>query len=402
MVVPDLKRRILRNNKCSVVFRLGKDVYVVGGYIRDLIMKGAHSSDIDFIVPRSVRLLAVSVADELGGSIVELKKERMTRVALEGATLDFSRIEGDILNDLRRRDFTINSMAWSLSTGLLDPMGGAADIKQRVIKSISDDNLVRDPLRLLRAYRFSAETGMRIERKTRASTRRLSELLRQAASERITLEFFKILNSNEPSNSIYEAESDGILNKIILLKNNKLKNNIKLLSLLESNVKKIHERRYLKEFSQGLTLLGLLRLEALMLDADWSGSKLSVSNDIRRRAETCNRLYSSLKNTNKANNYAIYELFFSAGAAAFDLILLTGRLDLRGELARYERLQRREFLETSEIMALTGKGEGRELGRILHELKRLRFAGEIRGRNDARRWLRRLRSYKQVLMHFYT
>ncbi len=394
MAVPDLKRRILRNNKCAVVFRLGKDVYVVGGYIRDLIMKGVHSSDIDFIVPKNVRQLAVSVADELRGSVVELKKERMTRVALKGgATLDFSRMEGDIINDLRRRDFTINAMAWSPSTGLLDPTCGAADIKRRVIKSISDDNLVRDPLRLLRAYRFSAETGMRIESKTRSSTKWLSELLRQAASERITLEFFKMLNSDDPSNSIYEAESDGILNKIILLKNNKLKNNIKLLSLLESNVKKIHERRFLKEFSQGLTFIGLLRLEALMLGADWSGSKLSLSNDIRRRAETCNRLYSSVKKVNKADSYALYGLFSSADAAVFDLILLTGRFDLRGELARFETLQRREFLETTEIMALTGKGEGRELGRILHELKRMRFAGAISGRKDARRWLRSLRSY---------
>lgn len=388
MEVPRLRRRILRNRPCSTVFRLGDDVYVVGGYLRDLFLRGIHSRDMDFVAQGNFRALAAAVAKELGGRAVELKKERMTRVVLEGGvTLDFSRMEGDINQDLAGRDFTINAMAWSPADGLIDPHGGITDIKRRAIRAISEDNLKKDPVRLLRAFRFSAELGMAVERRTRVAIRALAPRIRESASERITLEFFKLLNSEAPSEALYAALSDGILNLIIPLNNNMLRNNIKLTSNVERNIKKLHEKLYLKDYSQGLTLRGLLRLERLTMGTDLDSVLLVMSTDIRKRLETSLKLYDAFKNINNKTSYEIFDLFAEAGNAASDLLVLTGHVRLMSELKRFERIQLKGLLKAEEIVAITGVAAGPRLGRIIRHLKRLRFARKIRSKRDARRWL---------------
>jgi tRNA nucleotidyltransferase/poly(A) polymerase len=74
--VPRLRKKILRNPLCSKVFSVDKDVYLVGGYLRDLIIKGIHSKDLDIVARKNVRPVVNNVAAALGGRIVELRKEQ--------------------------------------------------------------------------------------------------------------------------------------------------------------------------------------------------------------------------------------------------------------------------------------------------------------------------------------
>jgi tRNA nucleotidyltransferase/poly(A) polymerase len=386
--VPTLRKKILRNTLCSKVFRADKDAYLVGGYLRDLIIKSIRSKDLDFVLRKNVRTTVNAVAAALGGRVVELRKERMLRVVLAGGTtLDFSKMQGTIEEDLSNRDFTINSMAWSPATGLIDPYGGLKDIRHGVVRAVSSQNLKNDPLRLVRAYRFSAELEMSVSRATRGLIRPLARKIRASAPERITLEFFKLLSSENPSKALTEALSDGVLNQIIPLSFNKLKSSIKSISSLDINVKKVHERLILKEFSQGLSIRGLHRLERLMIGAELDKALFSLSTDIRKRLEDTGRLYGEFKKINKMNKYNRFELFSAAGESAGDLLVLAGQVELLGDLKRFKKIQDRGLIGAEEVMKISGIGSGPGLGRVLRDMKRLQFAGELRTRQAARRWL---------------
>jgi tRNA nucleotidyltransferase/poly(A) polymerase len=296
-------------------------------------------------------------------------------------------MQGTIEEDLSNRDFTINSMAWSPATGLIDPYGGLKDIRHGVVRAVSSQNLKNDPLRLVRAYRFSAELEMSVSRATRGLIRPLARKIRASAPERITLEFFKLLSSENPSKALTEALSDGVLNQIIPLSFNKLKSSIKSISSLDINVKKVHERLILKEFSQGLSIRGLHRLERLMIGAELDKALFSLSTDIRKRLEDTGRLYGEFKKINKMNKYNRFELFSAAGESAGDLLVLAGQVELLGDLKRFKKIQDRGLIGAEEVMKISGIGSGPGLGRVLRDMKRLQFAGELRTRQAARRWL---------------
>ena len=102
-------------------------------------------------------------------------------------------IEGSLEKDLRRRDFTINAIAINLKTKeIIDINNGQEDIKNRVIRSISEDNLVDDPLRILRAFRFSATLGFEIEQGTLDQIKRHKDLILNPAKERVNYEILKL------------------------------------------------------------------------------------------------------------------------------------------------------------------------------------------------------------------
>lgn len=388
MEAPPSKRKILRVRACSAVFQKCPDAYLVGGYLRDLLRQGPRSKDIDFVYDGDFHGVAVAVARELAGRVVELKAELLTRVVLgNGTTIDFSLMEGDILQDLGGRDFTMNAMAWSPRAGLLDPFEGLKDIERRTVRALSVETMQADPVRLLRAYRFSAQFGYAIEPRTRSIIRSLAGSLGKAPSERITLEFFKLLNADDPRKALSMSLRDGLLKEIVPLSFNKLRANIKSISNLERNIKKLHEIFLLKEFSQGLTMRGLLRLEKLMTGADRLPDRLSLSNDTAKRIEVSGRMHGAFVDIDKSDPYALFELFSEAGDASFDLLIHSGRMELFKEFKRFQRISRKPLIKTEEVMELTGVGSGPKLGSILRDLRQLRFSRAIRGRRDAARWL---------------
>jgi len=391
---PRLRRRILRNQCCSYVFNAGFDVYVIGGYLRDLLLTGKSSRDIDFAVNGSPRRLASTVAREFGGRVVDLRKERMMRVVLkEGVTLDFARMNGDIVEDLGGRDFTINAMGWSPDSGLIDPHSGLRDLRDCRIKAISRLNLLDDPLRILRAYRFSAELGFTITASTRRLILPISGRLRSSARERITYEFFRLLNAENPISALKSAHSDGVLSQIISINNRQLQRNLKLISTLSSNSKKLLEKRFFKEFSQGLSRLGLLRLELLMLGARLEGSLLAVSSDIRKRINVTGELYNSLNNDVKSKSSELFDIFWEARDASEDLLIITDMTRLFVELRQFNRIMAKGLMTAEEIMETSGISGGPGLGRLIKEMKRLRFMGRLRTIRDAGRWISGLESY---------
>ncbi|MGL5032439.1 MAG: CCA tRNA nucleotidyltransferase, partial [Microcystaceae cyanobacterium] len=128
-------------------------------------------------------------------------------------TVDFALREGLTLEqDLQRRDFTINGIAYNLhQETLIDPLNGVKDIQKKQLKMISKANLADDPLRLLRAYRQAAQLGFTIELETRNTLRNLARLITTIAAERVQAELNYLLASSKGNQWLLAAYEDGLI-----------------------------------------------------------------------------------------------------------------------------------------------------------------------------------------------
>lgn len=172
-----------------------EDIYLVGGAVRDYLL-GKTTCDKDILV-NNAESFAKEFARKNNATFITLDSEnRIYRVVLRDKInyLDITEpIEGSLEKDLRRRDFTINAIAINLKTKkIIDINNGQEDIKNRVIRSISEDNLVDDPLRILRAFRFSATLGFEIEQGTLEQIKRHKDLILNPAKERVNYEILKL------------------------------------------------------------------------------------------------------------------------------------------------------------------------------------------------------------------
>ena len=200
----------------------GQPMYVAGGPVRDWLL-GVAAKDLDFTMPTDAVACAREVGALLGGTFVLLDAgEDVARVVWQGLTLDFSGFRNHsttIEDDLGQRDFTINAMAVPLApvTGALaaltviDPCDGAADLAKKCIRTPALANLLADPLRLLRAYRFAAALDFAIEPRTETAIAAHGELLVEAAMERVAYELGLIMGSPRGWQTISRMAQTGLL-----------------------------------------------------------------------------------------------------------------------------------------------------------------------------------------------
>lgn len=189
--------------------------YLVGGNVRDaLLRRHADYLDLDFVLPSGAVETAEAIATHYRAGFVLLDAERqIARVVFERATADFAQQAGESLEeDLRRRDFTVNAIAYSPRTEqLLDPLQGYADLQQRLIRMIAPENLKEDPLRLLRAYRQAAQLGFTLEPATQSTICNLAGLLQHIAAERVQSELNYLLSTAQGTAMLALAWQDGLL-----------------------------------------------------------------------------------------------------------------------------------------------------------------------------------------------
>lgn len=184
--------------------------YVVGGTVRDAVL-GRSIHDIDLIVPSGAIPLTFRLADALGYPAYVLDAERdVGRIlAPDGdTTLDIARFRGPTLeDDLRDRDFTINAMALPVGgraiADVIDHHTGLEDLAAGNIRAIHERSIANDPVRSLRAARFSVQLGFRLTAETRAAARAIAPaLLRQTSAERIRDELSRLLMLDAPHEGI--------------------------------------------------------------------------------------------------------------------------------------------------------------------------------------------------------
>ncbi|MDQ7783183.1 MAG: HD domain-containing protein [Desulfomonilaceae bacterium] len=211
-----------------VVLR-AEDSYVVGGAVRDNLMGLDRGTDIDLAVQGDGYAVARDIADALGpgAAFVPLDRTRGTgRLVLtegDAVTIDVSAFKGsDIVEDLTRRDFTINALAVKMRDLLqfgmtvpIDPLGGVADIKEKRIRACSNDSFRDDPIRILRAFRFSASLGFEVTSETASMIPPCVESLVNVAGERIRDEFVAVLSCGSSVTALRAMESYGVLAAVL-------------------------------------------------------------------------------------------------------------------------------------------------------------------------------------------
>ena len=190
----------------------GYEAYAVGGCVRDSVL-GRIPADWDITtsaLPDQVKELfhrTIDTGIEHGTVTVMMDKEgfEVTTYRVDGEYRDHRHPEqvnftGELKEDLRRRDFTINAMAYNDRCGMVDAFGGIEDLKHGVIRcvGVARERFEEDALRILRAVRFAAQLGFEIEKETADAARALTGNLKDISAERIQTELVKLLVSPHP------------------------------------------------------------------------------------------------------------------------------------------------------------------------------------------------------------
>jgi tRNA nucleotidyltransferase (CCA-adding enzyme) len=189
--------------------------HLVGGIVRDALLE-RHSDylDLDFVMPQRAVETAETIARHYKAGFVLLDAERqIARVVFRQGTADFAQQVGDSLeSDLRRRDFTMNAIAYNPHTlELFDPLQGCLDLERCIVRMIAAENLEEDPLRLLRAFRQAAQLGFTMDPATAKAARQLAPHLKTIAAERVQSEFHYLLSSAKGTAQLRAAWEAGLL-----------------------------------------------------------------------------------------------------------------------------------------------------------------------------------------------
>ena len=214
--------------------RMNVRAFVVGGYVRDYYLR-RPCTDIDVVVVGSGINLAQALAKELKTNVSVFKTFGTAMLHADGFEVEFvgARREsyspdsrkphvedGTLEDDQRRRDFTVNAMAWSLNGDsfgeLVDPFEGMYDLEDRIIRTPCDPDITfsDDPLRMMRGVRFATQLGFDIDDETFYAIKRNRERIKIVSKERIATELNKIVLAPHPSTGFELLDAVGLLELI--------------------------------------------------------------------------------------------------------------------------------------------------------------------------------------------
>lgn len=232
--VPFLKNKIFEIIS-QTAQEAGLRAFVIGGFVRDCFLERL-SNDIDIVVEGSGIELAEKVAEKVGSKLSVFKNFGTAMFRYNGMEIEFvgARKEsyrldsrkpivedGTLEDDQRRRDFTINALAFSLqkeSYGhLVDPFNGVGDLQSGMIRTPLDPDTTYsdDPLRMIRAIRFASQLSFTIVPESLESIRRNKDRMKILSQERISEELHKIMLSPKPSVGFFLLEQTGLLQQIL-------------------------------------------------------------------------------------------------------------------------------------------------------------------------------------------
>ncbi len=225
-IIPDYVNEILNRLENA-----GFEAYIVGGSVRDLFL-GKAPSDYDITTsatPEEIQEVfsdfkTIDVGKRFGTIVVVHPKGHLevTTFRSEGEYTDGRRpdkisFSKDIYEDLSRRDFTINAIAYNNIRGIVDPFNGRGDIEKGIIRSVGNPNarFKEDYLRILRAVRLASQLNFKLDDQTYVACLYLSNSLEYISAERIRDELFKVLLSSVPSKGILLMKQLDILDVIL-------------------------------------------------------------------------------------------------------------------------------------------------------------------------------------------
>jgi len=198
LIIEKLETSIKFHNLNFILGFLPKGSYLVGGYIRDIILgRVPENVDFDVVVPSNAIQIARKIADKIGLKFIILDEKReVARIILNRIYIDIAnQVSPKIEEDLSSRDFSINSIAFLFDKRLLfDPLNGIKDLEVSILRTDSEKNLLNDPLRILRCFRFVSELNFKIDPTLITFIKKNKAKLYLVAKERINNEIQKIVS----------------------------------------------------------------------------------------------------------------------------------------------------------------------------------------------------------------
>ena len=201
----------------SNMFSQIKGAYIIGGSIRDLLLDRIPT-DYDIAVTGDPKKNAEKIAKNISGRLVEMGKpgQMIIRVVSNDNIIDINSLNGSFIeDDLKKRDFTINAMAYDLSSGkIIDCLGGLGDLVDKKVRMVSADVFKKDPIRLIRAYRIAACLDFQIESQTASVISACAKLIENSAGERIRSEILRLLGTSKSYPYLSQMNDAGLLSAI--------------------------------------------------------------------------------------------------------------------------------------------------------------------------------------------
>jgi len=239
LIIDELKKSIKFHNLNFILGFLPEGSYLVGGYIRDIILgRKAEKVDLDIVVPFNAIEIGQKIADNIGSKFVILDEKReVVRIILNNIYIDIAnQVSSTIEGDLCSRDFSINSIAFLFDKKcLVDPLNGLQDLEISLLRTHSENNLLNDPLRILRGFRFVSELNFRIDLKLVDFIEKNKEKLYLVAKERINYEIHKIVNGTNALEAVI------LLKKLHIFGSDSFYKNSFFLDLQEINYSEFNE-----------------------------------------------------------------------------------------------------------------------------------------------------------------
>jgi tRNA nucleotidyltransferase/poly(A) polymerase len=406
--------KILSDPVNKWVFQNSKNAtYLVGGYVRDLLRK-RQSRDKDFVIKQNAGEIARNTARKFKGKFIELKKNHTFRVAMNRKRfIDFTYLTDGIKDNLKKRDFTINAIAWSPKSGIIAPSDYVDDIRNKVIRVVKNENLIDDPLRVLRAYRLSSQLNFDIEQNTRKEIRRHAKRIIKVSSERITEELFKILNSNNSSDYLKLCLEDNVLSRIIPLTTDNITINLAHIDKFDNFINKINKlpaQRQLRKtlsyvLSQNLTRTGLIRLFLITrcndnkLDSEHYNSDMLINYlrfinlSTKIKKGLFHLMIADQLPIKRITDKGLFQLFLRSGShvleSAVIKTIVKSKFHYRfiNRAQEYIQYKKEPILDGNDIKGILNIKSGEIIGQTKRRILEQQFLGNVNIRKEAVSWI---------------
>ncbi len=198
LIIDELETSIKFHNLNFILDFLPRGSYLVGGYIRDIILgREPEKVDVDIVVPFNAIEIGKKISDNIGSKFIILDEKReVVRIIFNHLYIDIAnQVSSTIEGDLCSRDFSINSIAFLFDKKcLFDPLNGLKDLEISLLRTHTENNLLNDPLRILRCFRFVSELNFKIDLELVDFIKKNKGKLFIVAKERINYEIQKIVN----------------------------------------------------------------------------------------------------------------------------------------------------------------------------------------------------------------
>lgn len=375
------------------IYISGYEAFIVGGCVRDSIL-GLNPNDYDVTTSappseilnifKNFKLIDNGIKHGTVGVIIDKEVYEITTYRLEGEYENNRRpksvsFTSNLVEDLKRRDFTINAIAYNDKMGIIDKFDGMTDIKNKIVKTVGepDKRFNEDGLRLIRAIRFSSKLNFKIESNTLHSIYKNANIIKNISRERITDEFSKILMGNNPQDIIilYKTgilKSIGVTSNISEEKYDEFEKDLEVLKLIPSSLidrlsvldfiikYKVYSTDIIKDYlvystkvKTDSTLITKSMLDILNIKGNIE-IKLKLNEvgiDILKKALTLSKIYFE-------NSYLEDKILFNIN----EIINSVLEIDKNGECYKIRDLN----INGKDIESLGYKGK--EIGEILNKL----------------------------------